>query len=394
MYPRLRIDISWSELARAVGYCVWAGDDSPAALSTTDAGEEVITLSVRSAFDVLLAVLELPEGSELLLSEITVPHMATIAREHGCAPVGVPVDPRTLAVDPQEVKSRLTPQTKMLVVAHLFGSRMPLEELGTLCRQRGILLVEDCAQALTSRNLDRHATADVSLYSFGPIKTATALGGGIALVRDSDLRNRIEAFAAEWPPQSSMSYLFRVLKAGGLKLLSAPWLLTPLVRCINACGGDSDAFVGHSARGFPDDRLFELLRQRPCPALRKLIAYRLSHVDKSSMCQRIRRGQQLAGCLPDGFFVAGCDNPTHTFWVFPLVCDRPVDIVSVLRSAGFDASQISGLTILGDDSPDHWFRRTVFVPCGVQVPPKALHRGMDLIRSSTRCSTSRGAFLP
>ncbi|WP_197528830.1 DegT/DnrJ/EryC1/StrS family aminotransferase [Aeoliella mucimassa] len=344
----------------------------PVALPTAaeHAGEALATLSVRTAFDLLLTSLELPPGSEVLLSEITVPHMERIVREHRLVPVPVPVDARTLGVSPTDVASRLSPQSKLLMVAHLYGSRMPLEDLGELCQQHELLLVEDCAQALTRGPLTRHPAADASLYSFGPIKTATALGGGIALVRDDSLRERMQQVASTWPRQSARSYCHRVRKFMLLKLLSQPWLFGPLVWWIDRTGGNADAFVGHSAKGFPDEGLFDALRQQPCLALEAMMTHRLQHFDEQAIAERTRRGQQLAGALEPSMMAAGCNNPTHTYWVFPLITSEPEQMVAKLRQAGFDASQISGLTVLGDDSDDHWFRCTTFVPHAMPVPSR------------------------
>lgn len=364
MTPRLRIDIGWFDLARAVGYCLGVPATTELPLEASARDEALVTLSVRSALDLWLAALDLPAGSEVLLSEVTVPHMARIVREHGLVPRAVPVDPRTLCVSANDVRERITPNTRVLVVAHLFGTRMPLADLAALCREHGLLLVEDCAQALTAVPFARHPAADASLYSFGPIKTATALGGGIVLVANAEVRERMQHLAESWPQQSTSSYAVRVAKMGLLKLLSYPLLFTLLVRVVELTGRDADAVVGHSARGFPDAELFAALRQRPCPAMRKLLVRRLAHFDPTAIERRTEHAHQFAAtiCLPD--YVAGIDNPSHTFWVVPLIGDDPVNMVWALRTAGLDASQISGLAIVdGEHAPvDHWFHHTVFVP--------------------------------
>ncbi len=258
---------------------------------------------------------------------------------------------------------------------------MPLEAIGELCESRGVLLVEDCAQAIISGSPERHPSAGASLYSFGPIKTATALGGGIALVRDRSLRERMHTLANAWPQQRTLGYFARIAKIAGLKLLAKRPMFTLLVWLIDHTGGDADALVGHSARGYPDERLFECLRQRPCAALRHLIAWRLSHFDQRQIAERTRRGQRLAESIQPPDFVAGCDNASHTYWVFPLVCEEPTSVVESLRRAGLDASQISGLAVVGDAASDHWFRRTVFVPCGGQVPELEFRCAVGVIRS-------------
>lgn len=377
MYPRLRIDISWGDLARAASYCLGVGVRLPQMLGD----EAVVTLSVRSALDALLAALDLPTGSQVLLSEVTVPHMERIVREHQLIPTPVTVDPRSLCVDVAEVERLLRPEVRVLVAAHLFGTRMPLGALGELCRASGVLLVEDCAQALTTGSLARDPAADVSLYSFGPIKTATALGGGVALVADGTIRERVRQVTARWPRQPTPAYLARVAKLAGLKLLSARPFFSALVWAIDHLGGDADAFVGHSARGFPDDRLLACLRQQPCRALEQLIARRLASFDAESIAVRAGRGRELAASIDPPIEVAGADNPTHTYWVFPAICPEPAAAVAALRRAGFDASQHSGLVVLGDRQVDHWFDRTVFIPHGRQVPDRELARIGRVIRA-------------
>lgn len=367
MVPRLRFDIPWRDIASAAWQCMWplaiAERVTAEAESSLGSGEAIATLSVRTAFDLLLTALQLPPGSEVLLSEVTVPHMLTILREHGLKPVGIPVDPRTLQVDASDVESRLTSRSKLILIAHLFGAHIPLEAIAALARERGILLVEDSAQALVSGTPHRSKHADVTMYSFGPIKTATALGGGLALVKDESLRARMASIAAAWPKQSRLDYLQRVMKISMLKFLSYPAVLSLLTRAVRAVGGDADRFVGGSARGFTDRELFTNLRKQPCAAMQKLIARRLQHFEPHKVIERTKRGQWLAGQIgkTESVYVAGCDNSTHTFWVFPLVCKRPDVVVEKLRSAGFDASQISGLTVVAE-RPQHWFRQTVFVP--------------------------------
>ena len=75
----------------------------------------------------------------------------------------------------------------MILVAHLFGSRVDLAPLA----RPGVLLVEDCAQSFRGPGARGDPPADVSLFSFGSIKTATALGGALVRVEDAALRARM-----------------------------------------------------------------------------------------------------------------------------------------------------------------------------------------------------------
>jgi perosamine synthetase len=188
MLPRGKIDIAWSDLAFAARRS-FRGCDRDAAQRAVEArwspnGDTLATLSVRSAFDLWLRARAFPPGSEVLVSAVTIRDMTRILEEHGLVPVPVELDVGTLAVTREALEARLTKRTRAVVVAHLFGSRMPLDGLVALTQERGLPLVEDCAQAYVADTYRGHPGCDVALFSFGPIKTNTALGGGLAVVRE------------------------------------------------------------------------------------------------------------------------------------------------------------------------------------------------------------------
>ena len=87
----------------------------------------------------------------------------------------------------------LTAQTKAILVAHLFGSRIDLHEIAAFADQHNLMLWEDCAQAYCGPHFRGHPASDVVMFSFGTIKTHTALGGGILVVRDERVRLQMEA---------------------------------------------------------------------------------------------------------------------------------------------------------------------------------------------------------
>ena len=104
-------------------------------------------LSVRSGLDLLLAALELPAGAEVLYSAITIPDMAQVSREHGLVPVPVDLVGSDLRVDVDSLRRAISPRSRVLVVAHLFGARPDLTEVLAVARDADLFVVEDCAQA-------------------------------------------------------------------------------------------------------------------------------------------------------------------------------------------------------------------------------------------------------
>ena len=91
------------------------------------------------------------------------------------------IDPGTLAVRPWMLEAALTPRTRVVLVAHLFGGRM---DLGGIARFARIAACSSSgtAQAFQGPKRMGDPASDVSMYSFGTLKTSTALGGAVLRV--------------------------------------------------------------------------------------------------------------------------------------------------------------------------------------------------------------------
>src|SRR5215203_3128582 len=184
--------------------------------------EGLVCLSVRSGWDLWLDAQGLRAGDEVLVSAITHPDMIRIIHEHGLRAVPVDIDPETLAPRPWMLEAVLTPRTRVVLVAHLFGGRMDLGGVAKFSRDCGLLLVEDCAQAFQGPERMGDPVADVSMYSFGTLKTSTALGGAVLRVRDRKVLGRMRGIQAFYLVQRRVAYLQKLLKVLGLVAVSRP----------------------------------------------------------------------------------------------------------------------------------------------------------------------------
>jgi dTDP-4-amino-4,6-dideoxygalactose transaminase len=126
--------------------------------------------------------------------EIILPANTYIASAFGAAASGaklVPVDCTDQGtLDLEEVRKAITPNTKAVLVVHLYGDCCNMEDLATLCRQHSLRLVEDCAQSFGSsyNGIPLGSWGDVSCHSFYPSKNLGALGdAGAILTNDGAL---------------------------------------------------------------------------------------------------------------------------------------------------------------------------------------------------------------
>jgi aminotransferase EvaB len=104
------------------------------------------------------------------------------------------VDPETLCLSPASVEATLSGGVSAVVVTHLYGLMADVEEIAELCRERGVALVEDCAQAAGARRGGRTAGTfgDAAAFSFYPTKNLAALGdGGAVATSRSDVADAV-----------------------------------------------------------------------------------------------------------------------------------------------------------------------------------------------------------
>ena len=148
-------------------------------------------LGVASGTDALeLALLAVGcrAGDEVLTAANCGGYTMTAARRVGLRVRFADVDPTTLGLSRATVEAALTPALRAVVVTHLYGLVAEIEEVVSLCRERGVAVIEDCAQAAGARRGGRRAGAfgDAAAFSFYPTKNLAALGDGGAVVTDSD----------------------------------------------------------------------------------------------------------------------------------------------------------------------------------------------------------------
>jgi dTDP-4-amino-4,6-dideoxygalactose transaminase len=110
-------------------------------------------------------------------------------------PVLAEVD-RTLNLDPEDVRRKITERTKAILVVHMLGNPARLDELKSIATEHNLLLIEDCAQAFGARYKGRAvgSIGHAGTYSFNVFKTITAGDGGMVVTNDEPAYRRFFGF--------------------------------------------------------------------------------------------------------------------------------------------------------------------------------------------------------
>ena len=344
MFPRHRLDVGAADLWFGLRSLVGRPDPDRAEtelLQTAGIADRgLVALSVRSAWDLLLGVLDWPPGTEVLVSAVTHPGMAAILRAHGLRAVPVDLDLDTMAPSVAALEAARTERTRGLLVAHLFGGRLAIEPILRFARQHRLQLVEDSAQAFTGRADLAPSGADVSFFSFGLIKTASAAGGAIVTVADPALLTRLRAAHGRWRRQRPRAYAAKLARTAALVVFNDPRRFELLQRACRTMRLDLDGMINAATRSFAGGpEMLAKIRRRPAAGLVALLGRRLRRFDPERLAARARLGEELADRLPADYRHLGGRLHRRTHWLFPVAAPDPDGLVAELRRWGVDASR-------------------------------------------------------
>ena len=136
-------------------------------------------------------------GDEVIVPPITFAASANAILYCGAVPVFADIDPETYEIDPQSVAARITEKTKAVIAVDFTGAPCDYETLRAICQKHRLLLIEDAAHSIGTkyRGVPVGSIADLTTFSFHPVKTVTAGEGGAVLSKVPELARRVQMFA-------------------------------------------------------------------------------------------------------------------------------------------------------------------------------------------------------
>ena len=135
----------------------------------------------------------LQEGDELITTPITFAASANCALYCGAKPVFADINPNTYNIDPKSVQEKITEKTKAVVAVDFTGQAVELEPLLAMCHEKGIVLIEDGAHSIGTKYKGKMvgSIADMTTFSFHPVKTVTGGEGGAVLTNSDELYEKL-----------------------------------------------------------------------------------------------------------------------------------------------------------------------------------------------------------
>jgi len=161
-------------------------------------GGNIQAIAVNSAtagLHLALEALGIGPGDEVIAPSLTFTATVEVARYLGADVVLVDVDPLTLTMHPEAVRSAITPRTKALLPVHYAGLACDMTSLLAIARENGLRVVEDAAHALPATHRGQTIgtlDSDITVFSFYANKTMTTGEGGMIVTRSPDLAARMK----------------------------------------------------------------------------------------------------------------------------------------------------------------------------------------------------------
>jgi perosamine synthetase len=135
-------------------------------------------------------------GDEVIVPALTFAASANAALYEGAKPVFADVEADTLLVDPASVAARITPRTRAIVAVDYAGQPADYDALREMAKARGIALIADACHApgATYKGRRTGTLADISCFSFHPVKHMTTCEGGLCTTDDAGLAAHMRRF--------------------------------------------------------------------------------------------------------------------------------------------------------------------------------------------------------
>ncbi len=158
--------------------------------------EAVAVSSGTAALHAAMYALGIGPGDEVIVPAMTFAATANCVVFQGATPIFVDVDPDTLLINPDQVAARLTSRTKALIAVDYTGHPADYDTLRSIAKQHGIALVADACHSLGAsyKNRPVGTLADLSTFSFHPVKHIATGEGGMITTNDPELAGRMRRF--------------------------------------------------------------------------------------------------------------------------------------------------------------------------------------------------------
>ncbi len=149
--------------------------------------------SGTSALDIAVQSLDLPAGSEVVTTPFTFAATANACLYNGLKPVFADIVGETRNIDPEAIRAKITKKTRAIIFVDFAGHPCDIRQIRAIADEHDIFLIDDACHALGAEYGGKKigTSADMTIFSFHPVKHVTTGEGGAVATEDPDLYQRL-----------------------------------------------------------------------------------------------------------------------------------------------------------------------------------------------------------
>ncbi len=132
-------------------------------------------------------------GDEVITTPITFAASSNCALYCGARPVFADIDPATYNIDPESIRAHISAKTKAVVAVDFTGQAVKIKEIRQICDEFGLIFIEDAAHAIGTKYNGQAvgSLADMTCFSFHPVKNITCGEGGAITTNNDELHKKL-----------------------------------------------------------------------------------------------------------------------------------------------------------------------------------------------------------
>lgn len=288
--------------------------------------------SGRSALHFALKALGVGEGDEVIVQAYTCVVVINAIRWTGAKPIYVDIN-SDFNIDVNSLNTKITQKTKVIIIQHTFGVPADLNKILDIAKAHNIKTIEDCAHSLGIKynNKLTGTIGDIGMFSFGTDKIISCMRGGALITNDENLAEKIKNYQKDLPHmkliniwQHAKSYpIFAIGKALyrsgiGKLILATTKALHITLRIIDNCEKQ-----GQKPKKYP---------AKMPNIFANILFNQLTDLDEQNK-HREKISQIYFENIKNDLLKIPANN-NQTFLRFPILTDKPQDLMKYLKKHG------------------------------------------------------------
>jgi UDP-4-amino-4,6-dideoxy-N-acetyl-beta-L-altrosamine transaminase len=154
----------------------------------------IVVNSGTSALDIAVQTLNPPRGSEIITTPFTFVATSNAVLYNNLKPIFVDIEKDTRNINPEEIRKKITDKTKAIIYVDYAGHPCDIEEIKDIAEGHDLYLIEDASHAIGAEYKGKKIGnfADMTIFSFHPVKHITTGEGGVVVTNNKDFYERLK----------------------------------------------------------------------------------------------------------------------------------------------------------------------------------------------------------